>query len=178
MTTGKRIAFLLSIVLIGMNLNAQENRFTFRPFYGGGGGTAVFDCLGGYGIGGIGEFALLLYDKGLQMGLSFMGRGDGITTVNGNNYGAGSILGKISLGGIFPNSIFRGYSFIEGGIGFGGGNGTTAINVIFGGGGGIDLFFHQKGSIYLELGYLQHILNNELIGGISVSLGTRGFFKI
>ena len=176
MTTKKKMVFLLSIALMSMNLNAQESGFTFRPFFGGGGVTAVFDGFGGYGIGGVGEFAFSFYDKGLQMGLSFLGRGDGITTKDGNNYGTGAITGKVSLGGIFPNSIFRGYSFIEGGIGFGGGNGTTVINTIIGGGGGIDLFFYRRGSIYLELGYLQHFLNNELIGGVSITLGTRGFF--
>jgi len=42
-------------------------------------------------------------------------------------------------------------------------------------GGEIDLFFHQKGSIYFEAGYLQHYLDNTLIGGVSISLGTRGW---
>ena len=177
MTTIKKMAFILFISFVGMNLNAQESGFTLRPFFGGGGGTAVFDGFGGYGIGGVGEFAFLFYDKGLQMGFSLIGRGDGITTEHGNNYGTGAIIGKLSLGGFFPNDFLRSYSFIEGGIGFGGGNGTTALNIIFGGGGGIDLFFHQKGSIYLELGYLQHYLNNRIIGGVSVSLGTRGYFR-
>jgi len=45
------------------------------------------------------------------------------------------------------------------------------------GGGGIDLFYHKTCSIYLEIGYLQHFLNNEIIGGVSISIGTRGYLK-
>jgi len=51
------------------------------------------------------------------------------------------------------------------------------MNIIFGGGGGLDLFFNRHGSVYLEIGYLQHHINNELIGGISINIGTRRFFR-
>ena len=47
----------------------------------------------------------------------------------------------------------------------------------FFGGGGFDFFYYGTGSIYLEAGYLQHYLNNELIGGVSIGIGTRGFFR-
>ena len=45
------------------------------------------------------------------------------------------------------------------------------------GGGGIDLFYHRTGSIYLEVGYLQHYVNNELMGGVSLVIGSRGYFR-
>jgi len=178
----KRIAFLAVIAIMAVSLNAQERGFVFSPFFSGGGGTVVFDGFGGYGIGGIGEFALLFYDNNLQVGAHLTGRGDSIFTADESRYGAGSITAKISLGGFFANNVTRGYSFVEGGIGFGGGisvdgsNSYAAFNVIFGGGGGIDFFFLRNGSIYLEVGYLQHFINNELVGGISITLGARSFF--
>ena len=173
----KKIVFIFVFVIIGLNLSANENGFTFRPFFGGGGFSGMFTGSGGYGLGGIGEFAFLFFDNGLQMSGHIMGRGDSITTDSRNNYRAGSIIGKLSLGGFFPNNFLRSYSFIEGGIGFGGRNETTALNLIFGGGGGIDIFFHRYGSIYFEAGYLQHLINNNLVGGVSISIGTRGFIS-
>jgi hypothetical protein len=175
MNTEKKIAAFLFIAFIGMNLFGQENNFSFKPLFGGGGATAVFDGTGGYGLGGIGEFALLFYDNGLQVSNHFVGRGDSVTAVSGNHYGAGSIMEKISFGGFLPKDFLRSYAFVEGGIGFGGGNGTTTLNLIFGGGGGIDLFYYNSGSIYLEVGYLQHYLNDEIIGGLSISIGSRGW---
>ena len=172
-----KIAVILSFAFVGMNLNAQENGFVFRPLFAGGGGAAVFDGFGGYAIGGIGEFALLVYERDLQFGLHFGGRGNTITSSSGNRYGSGSLMSRISLGGFWPRDFLRSYSFIEGGIGFGAGNNTTAMNIIFGGGGGLDLFFNRHGSVYLEIGYLQHHINNELIGGISINIGTRRFFR-
>jgi hypothetical protein len=171
----KTIILFLVFAFIGLNLNAQENGFTFRPFFGGGGFSGMFTGSGGYGLGGVGEFAFLLFDNGLQIGAHIIGRGDNIITESRNDFGIGSIIGKLSVGGFFPNNVFRSYSFIESGAGFGGGNGTTAFNLIFGGGGGIDFFLHRYGSIYLEVGYLQHLINNELVGGVSISIGSRGF---
>jgi len=175
--SGKRWIIAAVFIFVCMNLAANEQGFTFRPYYGGGGFSGVIGGTGDYGLGGVGEFAFLFYDKGLQMGLSFIGRGDGITTELGNNYGTGSILGKVSFGGFFPVNFLRSYTFVEGGVGFGGGNGTAAMNLIFGGGGGIDLFYHRTGSIYLEVGYLQHYINNELMGGVSLVIGSRGYFR-
>ena len=172
---GKKWILVAFFVFIVMNLSAKENGFTFKPLFGGGGGTAVFDGTGGYGLGGMGEFALLFFDRGLQISSHLIGRGDSITPNTGINYGTGSILGKLSFGGFLSNNIFRSYGFVEGGIGFGGGNNTSTSNVLFGGGGGIDLFFHQNGSIYLEVGYLQHYLDSTLIGGVSISIGSRGW---
>jgi len=54
------------------------------------------------------------------------------------------------------------------------GNGFT-YKPLFSGGGGIDLFYHENGSIYLEVGYLQYYIKNELVGGVSISIGTRWF---
>jgi len=45
------------------------------------------------------------------------------------------------------------------------------FHVIFGS------LFYRTGSIYLEAGYLQHYLNNELVGGVSIGIGTRSFFR-
>jgi len=55
-------------------------------------------------------------------------------------------------------------------------NGFT-YKPLFGGGGGIDLFYHRNGSIYFEAGYLQHYVKNELVGGVSISIGTRGYIN-
>jgi len=54
------------------------------------------------------------------------------------------------------------------------GNGFS-YKPFFSGGDGIDLFYHKNGSIYLEAGYLQHYVRNELIGGVSISIGTQGY---
>ena len=173
--SGKKWIIAAVFVFVGMNLTANEQGFTFKPLFGGGGGTVVLDGVGGYGIGGIGEFAVLFYNRGLQISSHLVGRGDSIKADTGINYGTGSILGKLSVGGFYPNSIFRSYGFVEGGIGFGGGEETATSNILFGGGGGIDIFFHEKSSIYLEVGYLQHYLDNTLIGGVSISIGLRGW---
>jgi len=173
----KKIVFILVFVIIGLNLSAQENGFTFRPFFGGGGFSGMVTGSGGYGLGGVGEFAFLFFENGLQMSGHIIGRGDSIITDSRNNYGAGSIIGKLSFGGFFSNNFLRSYSFFEGGVGFGGGNETAALNLIFGGGGGIDIFYHRYGAIYLEVGYLQHYINNDLVGGVSLSIGTRGFLS-
>jgi hypothetical protein len=173
----KKIILVIFFVLIGLNLSAQENGFTFRPFFGGGGFTGMVTGAGGYGLGGIGEFSFLFFDNGLQVGGHIIGRGDNIFTDSRNDFGTGSIIGKLSFGGFFPNNFLRSYSFIESGVGFGGGNETTALNIIFGGGGGIDIFLHRYGSIYLEVGYLQHFINNELVGGVSFVIGSRGYLS-
>jgi len=57
------------------------------------------------------------------------------------------------------------------------GNGFVYKPLFGGGGGGIDLFYHRKGSIYLEAGYLQHYVKNELVGGVSISIGTREYIN-
>ncbi|MCL2381264.1 MAG: hypothetical protein FWC64_06685 [Treponema sp.] len=171
----KKIVIVLIFAIAGMNISAQESGFTFRPFFGGGGFSGVITGIDGHTFGGVGEYAFLFFDNGLQMGGHIIGRGDLITTNSGDSFGAGSILGKLSLGGFSSNNLIRSYSFLEGGIGFGGGNGTTSSNLIFGGGGGIDFFFHRYGSVYFEVGYLQHFMNNELLGGVSITIGTRGF---
>ena len=177
MSIGRKLVVLFVLSFFGLNLNAQESGFAFKPFFGGGGFSGVIGGAGNYGLGGVGEFAFLFFEDGLQMGGHIIGRGDSIKTETKNTYGTGSIIGKLSFGGLLPNNFMRSYMFCEGGVGFGGGNETAVINFIFGGGGGLDLFFHKKGSVYLEAGYLQHYLNNELVGGISISLGTRGFFR-
>jgi len=173
----KRFVLFMVIAFAGAGIYAQESGFTFRPFFGGGGGTVVFDGTGGFGVGGLGEYAFLVFDRGLQVGTHILARGDSITTPNGNNFGAASVSGRISLGGFFPGEFVRGYSFVESGIGFAGGNGTRAANFIFGGGGGFDFFVHERGSIYLEVGYLQHSLNNERVGGVAITIGSRGHIR-
>ncbi|GHU58384.1 hypothetical protein FACS189444_1940 [Spirochaetia bacterium] len=175
MTLGKKIVFLTVFVIIGTNLYAQESGLTFKPFFGGGGMTVVFDGTG-YGLGGYGEFAFLFYENGLQISNHLIGIGESINGASGNDYGRGSIIDKISFGGLLENNKLRTYAFIEGGVGFGSRNEMADINIIWGGGGGIDFFFHKNGSIYLESGYLQHHSDNMLFGGGSISIGTRGYF--
>jgi hypothetical protein len=177
MSIGKKIVTMLVFAFIGINLYAQQNGFTYKPLFGGGGATAMFAGNGGYGIGGYGEYAFLYYENGLQISSHIIGRGDAITGELGKKYGTGSIMEKIGFGGYLPNNFMRSYAFVESGIGFGGGNETFTLNILFGGGGGIDLFFHKKGSIYLEAGYLQHYVKNELVGGVSISIGTRGYIN-
>ncbi|MDR0474966.1 MAG: hypothetical protein LBH43_14990 [Treponema sp.] len=159
---GKRITALVIFTFIGVNLFAEGNGFTFKPLFGGGGATAVLTRNGGYGIGGYGEYAFQFYENGLQICNHFIGRGDTITNEVGNKYGMGSIIEKISFGGLLPNNFLRTYGFVEGGIGIGGNDEIFAFNIIFGGGGGIDLFFHKNESIYLEAGYLQHSIKKIL----------------
>jgi len=177
MSFGKKLVILLVLSILSLNLNAKENGFNFKPLFSGGGVSGMVGSAGDYGFGGVGEFAFLFFENGLQMSGHIIGRGDSITTEANNSYGTGSLIGKLSFGGFLPNNIMRSYAFFEGGVGFGGGNRTSALNIIFGGGGGIDFFYYRTGSIYLEAGYLQHYINNELVGGISIGIGTRGFFR-
>jgi hypothetical protein len=51
---------------------------------------------------------------------------------------------KISFGGFLPKDFLRSYTFVEGGVGFGDDNGAFALNILFGDGGGMDLFFNKK----------------------------------
>jgi hypothetical protein len=177
MNIGKKLATFLIIAFFGTNLFGQENGFILKPLFGGSGATAVFDGTGKYSVGGFGEFALLFYDKGLQVSNHFVGRGDSVTAVSGIIYGTGSIMEKVSFGGYLPKDFLSSYAFVVGGIGIGGGNGNTALNLLFGGGGGIDLFYYNSGSVFLEIGYLQHFLNDEIIGGVSISVGSRGWYR-
>ena len=176
MPLGKKVFVLMIFAFIGINLYAKENGFTYKPLFGGGGATAMFTGNGGYAFGGIGEYAFLFYENGLQISSHIIGRGDTITSEFGNRYGTGSIIEKVSFGGFLPNNL-RTYAFVESGVGIGDGNKTLAFNILFGGGGGIDLFYHRNGSIYLEAGYLQHYVKNEYLGGVSISIGTRGYIK-
>ena len=168
---------LLAIfALAGMNLEAWEsdlspgNGFTFRPLLSGGGLTASL-----HGFGGVGEFAFLFYDSGLQIGAHIVGRGGGIN-INNDNHGAGSLGVKISFGGLWPNGRFRSYAFVEGGLGAAGGNYGAHVAGLFGGGGGLDWLFVPNASLYLEFGYLQHHLGGRFAGGPSISIGARSFF--
>jgi hypothetical protein len=179
MNNCKKLAIFVVFAFIGINLNAQENGFTFTPHFGGGGFSTIFtfDRSGKYVAGTQGEFAFLFFENNFQISYSIIGKGSSISTGYGDNYGTGSITNKISLGGYLPKDFLRSYSFIEGGIGFGAGTGTNALSYIFGGGGGIDLFFNETGTIYTEFGYLQHYIHHELVGGIAVSLGVRRYFR-
>jgi len=171
--TGKFVCLLI-VTIFSANSYAQQSDFTFKRS-GGGGLTAVFDMAGGYGWGSYGEFAFLLRNKGgLQIINHIIGQGGSIV-VNGNTYGIGSITQKISFGGFLSPKI-RTYGFVQGGIGVGGSNETIALNLSFGGGGGMDLFVHRRISIYFEAGYLQHHLGHKLIGGMSASIGIRSWF--
>jgi len=177
MPPAKKVFILMIFTFVGLNLYAQGNGFSYKPFFGGGGATAMLAGNGGFVIGGYGEYAFLFYEKGLQIGSHIIGRGDRIVCESGNKYGTGSIIERISFGGNLPNNFMRSYAFVEGGVGFGGSNETFALNILFGGGGGIDLFYNKNGSIYLEAGYLQHYVKNELVGGVSISIGTRGYIE-
>ena len=177
MPPAKKVFILMIFTFVGLNLYAQGNGFSYKPFFGGGGATAMLARNGGFVIGGYGEYAFLFYEKGLQIGSHIIGRGDRIVCESGNKYGTGSIIERISFGGNLPNNFMRSYAFVEGGVGFGGSNETFALNILFGGGGGIDLFYNKNGSIYLEAGYLQHYVKNELVGGVSISIGTRGYIE-
>jgi len=179
MLFSKKIFVLAVFIFAGLNLYAQENGFMYKPLFSGGGATAMLAGNGGFAFGGYGEYAFLFYDKGLQISSHIIGRGDRIASESGNKYGAGSIIERISFDGFLPNNIKRSYAFVECGAGIGGGNGSFAFTILFGGGGGIDLFMfnHRSQSIYLEAGYLQHYIKNELVGGVSISIGTRGYIK-
>jgi hypothetical protein len=177
MSIGRKMSVLFILAIIGMNLYAQESGFTFKP-YGGGGATATFDFHGGYVVGGLGEFAFLFYDKGLQISNHIVGRWDFMQTASENKYSSGSFSEKISLGGFFIKNIIRAYGFIEGGAGVGGAKSTgPLLKIVYGGGGGIDFLYNKYGSMFLEVGYLQNHLNNETVGGLTTAVGFRGEFK-
>jgi len=162
---------LLVLAFVGVGLYAQESGFTFRPLFSGGGPTATL-----HGFGGKGEAAFVFYDSGLQISSHIVGRGSSVI-IDGDTFGAGSMGAKLSLGGIWPNGRFRSYSFVEGGIGVAGGDSGAHLVGLFGGGGGIDWLFMEGTSLYIEFGYLQHHLNNRFVGGPSISIGARGFFR-
>ena len=168
MSAGKRMTILLFLAFVGVGLYAQES--AFRLFFSGGGPTAAL-----HGFGGKGEVAFLFYDRGLQISGHLVGRG-GSVAIDNDNHGAGSLGAKLSFGGLWPNGRFRSYAFVEGGIGAAGGNYGSHMTGLFGGGGGLDWLFTETASLYIELGYLQHHINNRLVGGPSISIGARSFF--
>ena len=101
--TGKFVSILVAAIF-STNSYAQESDLTFKRF-GGGGWTAVFDMSGGYGLGGYGEIAFLLNNKGgLQIVNHIIGKGENIV-VDGNAYGVGSITEKISFGGFLGSPV-------------------------------------------------------------------------
>ena len=170
MSPSKRIAVFLTLAFVGANLSAQESGFTFRPLFSGGGPTAAL-----HGFGGKGEAAFLFYDRGLQISSHVVGRGSSVA-VDGDSYGAGSVSARLSFGGFWPGRSFRSYTFAEGGIGAAGGSGGAHLASLFGGGGGFDWLFAERSSVYIELGYLQHHINNRFAGSPTVSIGARSFF--
>ena len=167
----KTILLALAFAFAAAGLCAQEGGFTFRPLFSGGGPSASL-----YGFGGKGEAAFLFYDSGLQASWHLVGRG-GSVNAGGERYGVGSFGAKLSLGGLWTGGSFRSYAFVEGGLGMAGGNFGAHMAGLFGGGGGLDWLFAENASLYVELGYMQHHINGKLVGGPSVSIGARSFFR-
>jgi hypothetical protein len=171
------VAMAMTAVLFCAPLPAQEGNSDDPGRFILGGGSTFCPASDG---GGHGEFAFLIYRNGWDIRNHFVIRGNSITDKNGAGYGALTLSEKISLGGISPNKLMRVYGFGEGGIGLWGSETkaliTTPLVLVFGGGGGSDIFFTKSLSLYLETGYLGHWLDSEIIGGAILQIGWRAYF--
>jgi hypothetical protein len=174
----KRKAFLLmAMVLFCASLPAQEGNSGDMGRFTIGGGSTFSPAING---GGHGEFAFLIYHNGWDIRNHLVIRGNSISEKNGADYGTFTLSEKISFGGISPNKLMRVYGFVEGGIGFWGNDAKaifkTPLTFVFGGGGGTDIFFIKYLSVYLEVGWLGHLLDTKIIGGPIFQIGWRGHF--
>jgi hypothetical protein len=174
----KKTAFLLmTAVLSCASLSAREGDSDDVERFTVGGGLTLSPATNG---GGHGEFVFLIYHNGWDIRNHFVIRGNSITDKSGADCGTVTLSEKISFGGISPNTLMRVYGFAEGGIGFWG-NGAkvifkTPLAFVFGGGGGTDIFFSKGLSVYLEAGWLGHLLDTKIIGGPVFQIGWRNHF--
>jgi hypothetical protein len=173
----KKALLLMAAVLFCASLSAQEGNSDDVGHFAIGGGSTFSPSIDG---GGHGEFVFLIYHNGFDIRNHLVIRGNSITDKNGAGYGTLALSEKISFGGISPNKLTRVYGFMEGGIGFWG-NKTkalfkTPLTFIFGGGGGTDIFCTKYISVYLEAGWLGHLVEEEIIGGPIFQIGWRGHF--
>jgi hypothetical protein len=69
---------------------------------------------------------------------------------------------------------------LEGGIGFYSNDSKklykTPLAFNFGGGFGLDIFLNKNTSVFIEAGWLEHILNKEFSGGPIFQIGVRLYF--
>jgi hypothetical protein len=171
----KLVVFMIVFAVFCVNLFSQETTEDVKRFFTGGGITFSPNVDGA----GHGEFSFLLYHNKLDIRNHILLRGTGLV-IDNVNYGLLTLSEKISLGGIISNNRFRSYTFLEGGIGFFGNNDkkffSTPLAYSFGAGGGTDIFMGKNGSVYLEAGYLGHILGSKYIGRPMFQIGWRGYF--
>ena len=145
--------------------------FAQTPKISLGGGPFFASYIGG---GGAADFGFLLFNKNsLDIRNHFIIRGAGL-----DEGGLLSLAEKISIGGLVENK-FRSYGYIEGGIGLWGDKNKDFFRMplayTFGGGGGTDIFLHERFSIYFEAGALIYVLDNNWKNGGMFQIGWKGY---
>jgi hypothetical protein len=158
--------FILFLVVGSIFLFAQTPKFSL------GGGPFFTNYIGG---GGVADFGFLLFNKNsLDIRNHFVIRGAGF-----DDGGLLSLAEKISIGGLMENK-FRSYGYIEGGIGLWGDKNKgffgMPVAYTFGGGGGTDIFLHERFSIYFEARALIYVLDDNWKSGGMFQIGWRGYF--
>jgi hypothetical protein len=172
----KKAGVLVAVLLsLHAALFAEEGGRTIARFFTGGGVSFAPASSGG----GHGEFSFLLYHNKFDIRNHFVLLGAGLED-GADAYGIITLSEKLSWGGITLDGRFRVYGFGEGGVGVHSGNGKPLFGLplayAFGGGGGSDIFYNHRGSIYFETGYLGYVLGSTYIGGPVFRIGWRGYF--
>jgi hypothetical protein len=97
---------------------------------------------------------------------------------NGNS--AFTLSDKISFGTKVRNGLFRFYDYLEGGIGFYSNDSkalyTTPLAFNFGGGFGLDILLAENVSVFIESGWLEHIVDKEFLGSPTFQMGIHLYF--
>jgi hypothetical protein len=162
------VLFVLFFLAGSVFLSAQ----TPKPSIGG--GLFFTNYIGG---GGFADTALSIYNRGsFDIRNHIVFRGAGMADEPGGFF---SLSEKISIGGLLKNK-FRGYGYIEGGIGLWGNENKAFFGMplayTFGGGGGTDIFLSERFGIFFEAGALIYVFDNAWKSGGMFQIGWKGYF--
>jgi hypothetical protein len=175
----KRGFILFCFLGFSTSLFAQEGSQNIKRFNFGAG----FNFSSGIDNGIALDFGFLLYSNKNQdeskywdIKNNFILRG---FTLTNDNY-IFTLSDKISFGAKARNGLFRFYDYLEGGIGFYSNDSKelykTPLAFNFGGGFGLDIFLNETVSVFIESGWLEHILDTEFSGGLIFQTGVRLYF--
>jgi hypothetical protein len=170
---------LLCFFGFSVGLFAQENSQNIKRFNFGAGLNFSSEIDSGIAL----DFGFLLYSNKNQDESKYWDiRNDFILrsfSFTNDNY-IFTFSEKISFGAKARNGLFRFYDYLEGGIGFYSNNSKelykTPLAFNFGGGFGLDIFLDETVSVFIESGWLEHILDKEFSGGPIFQMGVHLYF--